>query len=108
MPQNQLTFAELFALIKQKISANEKNSYTAELAQGGAEKITRKVGEEAVEVVIAAFLNEKKQNAETRSDLIGEVADLYFHSLVLLATQGIELDEILQELTKRNEQRKHK
>ena len=101
-----LSLDELFSLIKNKIAAKEENSYTYELAKGGAEKITRKVGEEAVEVVIAAFMNEQKNNKETRQDLIGEVSDLFYHTLVLLASQNIELDEILQELNKRNQSKK--
>ena len=101
-----LSLDELFYLIKNKIAAKEKNSYTFEIAKGGAEKITRKVGEEAVEVVIAAFMNEQKNNKETRQDLIGEVSDLFYHTLVLLASQNIELDEILQELNKRNQSKK--
>jgi phosphoribosyl-ATP pyrophosphohydrolase len=101
-----LSLDELFSLIKNKIAAKEKNSYTYEIAKGGAEKITRKVGEEAVEVVIAAFMNEQKNNKETRQDLIGEVSDLFYHTLVLLASQNIELDEILQELNKRNQSKK--
>ena len=101
-----LSLDELFSLIKNKIAAKEKNSYTFEIAKGGAEKITRKVGEEALEVVIAAFMNEQKNNKETRQDLIGEVSDLFYHTLVLLASQNIELDEILQELNKRNQSKK--
>jgi phosphoribosyl-ATP pyrophosphohydrolase len=101
-----LSLDELFSLINNKIAAKEKNSYTYEIAKGGAEKITRKVGEEAVEVVIAAFMNEQKNNKETRQDLIGEVSDLFYHTLVLLASQNIELDEILQELNKRNQSKK--
>lgn len=93
---------ELFCLLKKKIAAKEKNSYTYELAKGGAEKTTRKIGEEAVEVVIAAFINEKEKSKKTRNDLIGEVSDLFYHTLVLLASQDIELDEILKELNKRN------
>ncbi len=101
-----LSLDELFSLIKNKIATKEKNSYTFEIAKGGAEKITRKVGEEALEVVIAAFMNEQKNNKETRQDLIGEVSDLFYHTLVLLASQNIELDEILQELNKRNQSKK--
>ena len=100
--KNQLSLEDHFTLVKKKIAAKEKNSYTYELAKGGAEKTTRKVGEEAVEVVIAAFMNEKKNNKKTRQDLIGEVSDLFYHTLVLLASQHIELSEILSELNKRN------
>jgi phosphoribosyl-ATP pyrophosphohydrolase len=102
MSKNQLSLEELFALIKKKISAKEKNSYSYELAKGGVEKITRKIGEEALEVVIAAFIHDKKKSKKTREELVGEVCDLFYHSLVLLAERGIELDEILSELSKRN------
>ena len=94
---------QLFLLIKEKINSQEKNSYTYELAKGGVEKITRKVGEEAVEVVIAAFLNDRHNNQKTREDLIGEVCDLFYHNLVLLAEQKIEFSEIIAELNKRNQ-----
>ena len=102
MAKNQFALEDLFSLIKKKISKKEKNSYTYELAKNGLELINRKVGEEAIEVIIAAYSHEKKSNKKTRQDLIGEVCDLYYHSMVLLASQGIELDEILQELNKRN------
>ena len=106
MSKNQLTFDELFALIKKKISTKEKNSYTYELAKAGVEKITRKVGEEALEVVIAAFINDKKSSKKTREELVGEVCDLFYHSLVLLASQKIELDEVSAELSKRAKKKK--
>lgn len=101
-----LTIEELFTNLKQRAVSNDKNSYTCALINGGVEKITRKVGEEAVEVVIAAFLNDKEKSAKNRQDLVGEVCDLFYHSLVLLASQDIELDEVLAELTKRNQQKK--
>lgn len=47
-------------------------------------------------------MHEKEQNQQTRNDLIGEVGDLFYHSLVLLASQGVELEEIEAELYKRN------
>lgn len=105
MLKNQLSFADLFALVKKKIFTKEKNSYSYELAKGGVEKITRKIGEEALEVVIAAFIHDKKKSKKTREELVGEVCDLFYHSLVLLAERGIELDEILNELNKRNQKK---
>lgn len=106
MSQNQLTLEELFALIKQKISNKEQGSYSYELSKKGGELLTRKVGEEALEVVIATFLHEKNSNQKTRQDLIGEICDLLFHSFVLSAAQKIEFEEILEELTKRNKIKK--
>ncbi len=103
MSKNQLKIEELFSLIKEKIAAKETNSYTSKLVESGLELIARKVGEEAVEVIVAAFAHEKKSNEKTRQELVGEVCDLYYHSLVLLASQGIELEEISQEFAKRNQ-----
>ena len=78
----------------------------AELANGGVEKITRKVGEEAIEVVIAAFLNDQQKSDKTREELVGEICDLIFHSLVLTAQQKIDFSEISAELTRRNNLKK--
>jgi len=106
MPKNQITIDELFEITKKKISTKEKGSYTYELHKSGLEKITRKIGEEALEVVIAAFINQKKPTKKNRDDLIGEVCDLFYHNLVLLASNDIELSEVLDELTKRNKAKK--
>ncbi len=106
MSQNQITLEELFAIVKNKISTKEEGSYSYELAKKGVERLTRKVGEEALEVVIASFLHEKNSNEKTRSELIGEICDLIFHSLVLTAAQKIEFEEILSELSRRNKIKK--
>lgn len=104
--KGQLTLEELFATIKNKIETKEENSYSYDLAKKGVEKITRKIGEEAVEVVVAAFINDKNPNAKNREELIGEVCDLFYHNLVLLAAEKIEFSEILSELTRRNNKKK--
>jgi phosphoribosyl-ATP pyrophosphohydrolase/phosphoribosyl-AMP cyclohydrolase len=70
------------------------DSYTAKLFAGGVDRIGKKIGEEATEVVIAA------KNAD-RNELIWETADLLYHTLVLLAERGIELDDVGAELTRR-------
>ena len=70
-------------------------SYTTTLFEEGINKITKKVGEEASEVIIASLAEQKK-------DLIYESADLIYHLLVLLANEGIKLEEIIQELNKRH------
>lgn len=106
MPKSNFTLEELSSLIESKIARREKNSYSYELAKKGVEKITRKIGEEALEVVIASFIYEKKQNKKSRQELIGEVCDLFYHNLVLLASQKIDFSEVLHELEKRN--KKHK
>lgn len=74
------------------------------MAKNGIEKITRKIGEEALEVVIGAFVNEKNKTEKTKNELVGEVCDLFYHTLVLLAAEGIELSDIFAEFKKRNVQ----
>lgn len=105
MSEKQFSLEELYALVKTKIDSKEKNSYSAQLAAEGIEKITRKVGEEALEVVIAAFVNEKNPNQKNRDELIGEVGDLFYHTLVLLAATDISFEEILTKLNQRNQKK---
>ncbi|MSP33441.1 MAG: phosphoribosyl-ATP diphosphatase [Rickettsiales bacterium] len=102
MKKQTLSFEELFAIVKHKIATKEKDSYSHTIAVQGVEKITRKVGEEALEVVIAAFLNDKNPSKKLHEELVGELCDLFYHSLILMAAQGIEIDEILQEFERRN------
>ena len=71
------------------------NSYTTSLFNEGIKKITKKLGEEASEVIIAS-------RAEKRSDLIYESADLIYHLLVLLANEDISLKEVVDELSSRH------
>ena len=71
------------------------NSYTSSLFNEGIKKITKKLGEEASEVIIASL-------AEKRSDLIYESADLIYHLLVLLANEDISLEEVVDELSSRH------
>ncbi len=74
---------------------NPKNgSYTNYLFEKGIDKICKKVGEEATEVVIAA-----KNNAN--DELVYEMADLYYHLTVLMVEQGVNLDDLYAELKKR-------
>ncbi|MBL6664746.1 MAG: phosphoribosyl-ATP diphosphatase [Rickettsiales bacterium] len=102
----KLEIKELYDIIKNKISNQEEGSYSYELAKSGVDKVSRKVGEEALEVVIAAFLNNQTPSPKNKEDLIGEICDLFYHTLVLMAKEDINLDEILEEFEKRNQ--KHK
>ena len=86
--------AGLAATIAQRKLAPTPGSYTAKLFAGGVDRIGKKIGEEATEVVIAA------KNAD-RAELIWETADLLYHTLVLLAEREIALDEVGAELTRR-------
>jgi phosphoribosyl-ATP pyrophosphohydrolase/phosphoribosyl-AMP cyclohydrolase len=71
-----------------------EGSYTAKLFAGGVDRIGKKIGEEATEVVIAA-------KNDDRSELVWETSDLLYHTLVLLAERGISLDAIGAELARR-------
>lgn len=106
MTKELISLEELYKIVKAKVDSQDPDSYSYKIAKQGAEKTTRKVGEEALEVVIATLLDERNSDAKTREDLIGEVADLYFHSLILLAQRGISFEEVSQELAKRNKAKK--
>lgn len=89
---------KLYNLILERKANRPEGSYVTSLFDSGEDRIIQKVGEEAVEVVIAAKNNNKQP-------LVEEMADLLFHSLVLLAQFDIKPEEILQELEKR--EKKH-
>ena len=74
--------------------ADPRTSYVAKLYQKGLDAILKKVAEEAAETIMAAKDGE-------RDKVIYETADLWFHTLVLLAQQGIRPDEVLDELARR-------
>lgn len=80
--------------ISERRGASPDSSYVASLFARGREKIAQKVGEEAVETVIAALSGDPAK-------LTSEAADLIFHLLVLLADVGVELDQVLAELDRR-------
>ena len=81
-------------LIAQRKNEDVNKSYVAQLFAGGNEKITRKVTEEATEVLIAAI-------TEGKENLVSESADLIFHLLVLLSFNKVEFNEVVLELEKR-------
>jgi phosphoribosyl-ATP pyrophosphohydrolase len=81
-------------LLEARKSADPQSSYVAKLYAKGMNGILKKVGEEAAETIIAAKDGEKSQ-------LIYETADLWFHTLVMLAHAGIKPQEVLDELARR-------
>ncbi len=87
---------ELFAVIKERQRTLPENSYTAKLFRKGIDRIAQKVGEEAVEVVIAG------KNRD-RSELVEETSDLVYHLLVLLAECGVTPDEVWAKLDERRQ-----
>ncbi len=85
----------LFDVIEERKNNPNEKSYTASLFAKGLPKIAQKVGEEGTEVVIAAL-------AQDDQHLIEEVADLTFHTLVLLSARGLTPAQVLAELEKRH------
>ena len=85
---------ELFAVIQDRKQEMPENSYTAQLFQEGVERISQKVVEEAGETAIAGVKGDKGQ-------LAAEVADLFYHSLVLLSASDAKPEDVWQELRRR-------
>ena len=85
---------ELYATLLERKRASAESSYVAKLYRDGLDAILKKVGEEAAETLIAA------KNSD-RAALVHEVADLWFHSLVLLAAKDVPLAELTGELARR-------
>ena len=94
MSSSEAILDQLAETLEQRKGADAKSSYVASLYAGGLDKILKKVGEEATEVVIAA-------KGGDQSELVYELADLWFHTLVLLAHQNLAPDDVLNELAKR-------
>jgi phosphoribosyl-ATP pyrophosphohydrolase len=90
-----MTLDELFEIVLARQANSPAGSYTARLLAAGEDEIMKKVGEEAIEVILAA----KGQGDER---LISEMADLYYHSLVLLAARGLTLGAVEAELAVRH------
>ena len=86
---------ELEAIIIDRRDNPKAGSYTNLLFEKGRNKIAQKVGEEAVEVIVAAL-------GQGREEQIGELSDLFYHTLVLMADLGITLDDVRAELAKRH------
>jgi len=85
----------LYDVIQQRRDRPTEGSYTSSLFAEGLPKIAQKVGEEASEVIVAAL-------AEDDQRLIEEVADLSYHTLVLLAARNISLTDVQAELERRH------
>lgn len=89
---------QLEQIIRDRKSNPAAGSYTNRLLSSGRAKIAQKVGEEAVEVIVAALAQDRKAQ-------VGELADLYYHTLVLMADLEITLDDLRLELRERHQQR---
>lgn len=85
---------ELFSTINSRKEAPPLGSYTAKLFASGRKEIVKKLGEEAIEVIVAA-------QSESDNRLVSESADLIYHLLVLLADRGVEWQAVQTELARR-------
>ncbi len=88
------TLSKLADVLEQRKNADADSSYVAKLYSKGLDAILKKIGEEATETVMAA----KDGQADK---IIYETADLWFHSMVLLAQQGLRPEDVLKELDRR-------
>lgn len=89
---------ELTQVLEARKNAAPESSYVASLHHKGLNKILEKVGEECTETVLAAKDAEHSKNTD---DLVYEIADLWFHSLVMLSHFNLNAEAILQELARR-------
>ncbi len=100
MSTSEITFLEeLEAIIKSRINSASDSSYTAQLASTGIKRIAQKVGEEGVELALAAVAGDSNET-------IDEAADLIYHMLVLLAVKDIDLSDVTDRLQQRHTQSK--
>jgi phosphoribosyl-ATP pyrophosphohydrolase len=88
------SLADLEKIVASRAEASPEESWTAKLVAGGQKKAAKKFGEEAVEAVIAAI-------ADDRKNLTDEAADVIFHLLVVLKIAGIPFSDVLAELERR-------
>jgi len=92
-----ITLEDLDRRLAERAAASPDESYTARLLQSGVERCARKLGEEAVETVIAAVSGQK-------GEVVKESADLIYHLLVLLRAADVPLDAVMAELAARTAQ----
>ena len=94
MSEKEKVILRLYSVIKDRIQNNAENSYVNSLHKAGINKISEKLGEEAVETIIAILAKQKK-------DIVHESADLLFMLLIALAEKDIDPNEIFDELIRR-------
>jgi phosphoribosyl-ATP pyrophosphohydrolase/phosphoribosyl-AMP cyclohydrolase len=87
--------AELERIIAQRLKDAPENSYTAKLAAKGTLKVAQKLGEEGVELALAAV-------AQDQERVTAEAADLFYHALLVLALREVKLSDVVAELETRH------
>lgn len=94
---SSFSLTDLEAIVADRAKASPEESWTAKLYAGGQPKAAKKLGEEAIEAVMAAVTND-------RENLTYEAADLIYHLLVVLGIAGIPISDVLAELERRTGQ----
>ncbi|HTO30709.1 MAG TPA: phosphoribosyl-ATP diphosphatase [Pararhizobium sp.] len=94
---SDFTLSSLEAIVAARAKASPEESWTAKLVSHGQGKAAKKLGEEAVETVIAAISND-------RAGLVAESADLLYHLMVVLKIADIPLQDVMNELERRTRQ----
>lgn len=98
---NNLNFLlQLEEIIQERIDNPSDGSYTSQLVTAGDKRVAQKVGEEAVELALAAVAGPKEEQ-------LNEAADLVFHLLVLLRSKGLSLGDVAERLRQRHTERDH-
>jgi phosphoribosyl-ATP pyrophosphohydrolase/phosphoribosyl-AMP cyclohydrolase len=87
--------ADLETIVRSRLAAGGRESYTARLAASGTRRIAQKVGEEGVELALAA-------TSGSENETIDEAADLLYHVIVLLSDRGLSLEDVSERLRSRH------
>lgn len=95
---SQQILEQLSAVLEQRKQQSSQDSYVSALYNKGLDSILKKVGEESAEVIIAA---KSVAGSADKSELVYEVADLWFHTLILLAAENLSHNDVLKELARR-------
>ena len=90
------TLERLYSVVLDRKANPQEGSYTCYLFDKGLDKILKKVGEECAETIIAA-------KNDVPADTVGEISDLIYHLMVMMAEKGISLEDVLAELDRRAE-----
>lgn len=93
--RHEFSYEDLYALLEGRKKDKPAGSYTTYLFEKGLDKILKKVGEECTEVIIAA-------KAEDKAETVYEIADLAYHTMVLMVQAGISMEDVHRELASRH------
>jgi len=96
------TLSQVYAVVRDRRDHPNDTSYTCKLFAGGDNKILKKIGEESAEVVMACKDDDRNaNNSDTQAAIAGEVADLFYHSLVALAYHNVDIKAVYRKLQER-------